>query len=703
MAALQNIRNHASLLIGIVAVALLAFVVGDLLTSTSSIIGRARSIVGSVNGKEISIMDFNEKEKQFSDIIKQQYAGQQAPHEGDIREYVWNKFINDALIEDEMDEIGMAVTNEEVKNLVSSANHPMLMSIPLFRDQNGRFNPSQVSAFLQFIGMPEESLNDNQKAQQQQLKAQWAYWEEQIKSQLANDKLANLVANAVTYPTAVTDLMDQISSTEKTAVVIKKSYSSANNDIEISDSEKKAVYEKMKKQYFSLENGGYRSVDAIIFNVKPSQQDYEDAKAGMEEMREQIKNADDADLKVIFSDPTSSFAYNNYFRAEKDIETAFQSFAFNAKKDSVSEVLFEAGDFMVARKMADVKMAPDSANISLIVLAGATKEEANQKADSIKKCLNNGEKFEDLAAKHSLDQSTASKGGELGWVKEGFPLGTEDFDAKVFGSAKKGDVLTFNMPENPMTFLVKVNNLTAPVRKAKVLIYGTKLEPSTDTYTDMYNAANKFIIDNNNKEKFIAGAEAQNLDIVHLTPLKENDPYIQILGQNNTREIVKWAWNHEIGAVSGVFEVGDSYVVGTLVNKVDGEYAPLSEEYVAKEVERKAKNEACAKKFAEELANVNDFANADTISIDFSSRSVAGIGREPKLSAVISAIGVDEVSKPIVGDFGVYKVKVLNESQSNSKTNVYMLNRDLKSNVANRMFETLRKGADVEDNRSNFY
>ena len=64
MAALQNIRNHATLLIGIVAVALAAFVVGGLLTSTSSIIGWERSIVGSVNGKEISIVDFKEKEKQ---------------------------------------------------------------------------------------------------------------------------------------------------------------------------------------------------------------------------------------------------------------------------------------------------------------------------------------------------------------------------------------------------------------------------------------------------------------------------------------------------------------------------------------------------------------------------------------------------------------------------------------------------------------
>lgn len=703
MAALQDIRNHASALIGIVALALGAFVVGDLLTSTSSIIGRNRSIVGEVNGKEISIVEFNEKEKKFSDIIKQQYAGQQTPHEGEIRNYVWNKFINDALIESEMDEIGMAVTNDEISDIVSSANHPMLMSIPLFRDQNGRFNPSQVSAFLQFISMPEESLDDNQRAQQAQLKDQWSYWEEQIKSQLANDKLATLVSSAVTYPTAISNILDNISANEKNAVVIKKLYSAANKDIEVSDSDKKAMYEKMKKEHFALNNGGYRAVDAIIFNVKPSQQDFEDAKAGMQEMKEQIKNADEADLKVIFSDPSSVFAYNNFYRSEKDIETAFQSFAFTAKKDSVSDVIFERGDFMVARKMSDVKIAPDSANISMIVLGAKTKDEVNQKADSIKKCLNNGEKFEELASKHSLDQSTAAKGGEIGWVKEGFPLGTDDFDSKVFDGAKKGDILTFSMPENPIVFIVKVNNFTTPVRKAKVLVYGTKLEPSTDTYTDTYNAANRFVIDNKTKDAFIASADTQNLDIVHLTPLGENDPYIQYLGQSNTRDIIKWAWSHEVGDVSGVFEVGDSYVVGTLVNKVDGEYAPLTEEYVANQVERKVKNEICAKSFVEELSKEDNFANADTVSATFLRDGVSGIGREPKLVAAISALSVDAVSEPIVGEMGVYKVKVLNENPSNSKSNINMLNRDLKGMVANRMYESLRKAADVEDNRANFY
>ncbi len=703
MAALQNIRNHASLLIGIVALALLAFVVGDALTSTSTILGRARSIVGCVNGKEISIVEFNEKEKQFSDIIKQQYAGQQTPHEGVIRNNVWNKFINDALIESEMDEIGMTVTNDEIRDLVSSANHPMLMSIPLFRDQNGRFSPSQVSAFLQYISMPSESLDDSQKAQQQQLKAQWSYWENQIKSQLANDKLGYLVSNAVTYPSAICNIIDSISAKSKNAVVLKKFYSPASNDIEVSEADKANMYEKMKKQYFALNNGGYRAVDAIVFSVKPSQQDYEDAKAAMEEMKEQIKHAEEADLKVIFSDPSSTFAYNNYYRSEKDIESSFQYFAFNAKKDSVSDVVFEAGDFMVARKMGDVKMAPDSANISLIVLAGKTKDEANQKADSIKKCISNGEKFEDLAAKHSLDQSTAAKGGELGWVKEGFPLGTDDFDSKVFGGAKKGEIFTFSMDENPMVFVVKVNDLTAPVKKSKVLVYGSKLEPSTDTYTDMYNAANKFIIDNNTKAKFIESAEAQNLEIVHLTPLSENDPYIQMLGQNNTREIIKWAWNHEIGDVSGVFEVGDNYVVGTLANKVDGEFVPMSEEYVASQVERKAKNEACAKKFVEELEKTNDFAGADTINANFKDNGIAMIGREPKLAAAMAALPVDAVSNAIVGEIGVYKIKVLDEHPSSAKTNVASLNKELKGIVGSRMFESLRKNAEIDDNRANFY
>lgn len=703
MAALQNIRNHASLLIGIVALALLAFVVGDALTSTSTILGRSRSIVGDVNGKEISIVEFNEKEKQFSDMFKQLYAGQQAPHEGEIRNYVWNKFINDALIESEMDEIGMAVTNDEIKDLVSSANHPILMSVPLFRDQNGRFNPSIVSQFFRFISQPEDNLDENSLAQQRQLKAEWSFHEGQIKTQMASNKIATLVSNAISYPAAICNIMDNLSANSKNALVIKKFYDSSSEDVEVSEAEKKAMYEKLKKQYFTVADGGYRTIDAVIFNVTPSQQDYQDAKDAMEEMRTQIKNADEADLKLIFSDPSSVFSYNNYYRSENDIEDAFKGFAMNAKKDSVSEVIFERGDFMVARKMDDVKMAPDSANISLIAIMGKTKEEANQTIDSIRNCIKNGEKFEDLASKHSLDKSTAAKGGEIGWVKEGFPLGTDDFDSKVFGGAKKGDVFKFEMNENPMVFLVKVNDLTTPIKKSKILIYGSKLEPSTDTYTNMYNAANKFVIDNKTASQFKAAADTQNLNIRTISPLGENDPYIQMLGQGNTREIIKWAWSHNIGDVSGVFEIGDSYVVSALTNIVEGEYAPLSEEYVANHVERKAKNEIRAKKFAEELANNNDFTSADTVSAIFNMDAVSIIGREPKLAAAIAALPVDGVSGIVVGDRGVYKVKVINENPSGAKSNIDALNRDIKGTVSMSMAESLRKKADIVDNRSNFY
>ena len=62
MATLQNIRNRGGLLVSIViGLALVAFIVGDALSSGASIFNRSRNQVGEIAGEAISITDFQNK------------------------------------------------------------------------------------------------------------------------------------------------------------------------------------------------------------------------------------------------------------------------------------------------------------------------------------------------------------------------------------------------------------------------------------------------------------------------------------------------------------------------------------------------------------------------------------------------------------------------------------------------------------------
>jgi peptidyl-prolyl cis-trans isomerase D len=82
MATLQNIRNKSGLLLAVIGIAMLAFILGDLLKSTNS--GGSNGIyVGEVLGNDILIQTFQQKvddgirnwknQNQQSQLVKRQY------------------------------------------------------------------------------------------------------------------------------------------------------------------------------------------------------------------------------------------------------------------------------------------------------------------------------------------------------------------------------------------------------------------------------------------------------------------------------------------------------------------------------------------------------------------------------------------------------------------------------------------------------
>ncbi len=704
MAALQKIRNHAVMLITIVAVALGAFVVGDALNSTSSIVGNSRNNIGSVNGKTISSQEFQAKEKAFSDIIKERYqrAGQPAPSDADIRTSVWNRFLNNSLIESEMEEIGMTVTEKEVYDVTRSGAYPMLRQIPLFYNENGQYDINRVQQFFAFL---DKQTEDSQEiASQEQSRQYWAYWEEQIMQQMAQEKIMSLVLNAVSTPNAIVDIVNKNQAESKDVLVIKKNFSEQELQSEISEDDIRAKYEQVKNEKYKTD--GYRSVKLAIFNVQPSKEDYADTEDAANEIRESMKGANEEEVRALFAEASSQeYPYSSVYRSASRIENSFADFAMSAAKDSVSDIKFIGGHFVMAKQMAPVKTASDSANISLIVIADQDKDALSKTADSILAVLKSGSKFEDVARTTSRDPQSAANGGEIGWIQEGSQFAVNDFDDKVF-TAKKGDVFTFDIEGNPVKFIVKVNDVTKPVKKAKIAVLGMKLEPSNTTVKDVYQIADRFCVDNNNLQKFEAAADSQGIQLRSVPEMDKNQSEIYVIP--NGREIVKWAWNKdtELNSVSKVFNFQDMYVVAALYDAVDEDekYKPLSNKDVHDDVAELAKNAAIAKLIVADMekAEVN---SVDTLkSININANYIPMIGDEPSVVGSIIGTAVGSETKPIVGSHGVYKFKVIAANPSNlTSVSIESLDRKVMSQVYSNMFKSLQDGADIVDNRANFY
>ena len=154
MATLQNIRNKSGLLLAVIGIAMLAFILGDLLKSTNS--GSGNSInVGEVLGDNILIQKFQNKVDEGIDNWKIQNEGAILNQSiiAQIRDQIWNQYIKDLVMENEFEELGIDVSDDEFFELLQGMNvHPEISKVSSFQNpETGQFDRTRVLGYLKQI------------------------------------------------------------------------------------------------------------------------------------------------------------------------------------------------------------------------------------------------------------------------------------------------------------------------------------------------------------------------------------------------------------------------------------------------------------------------------------------------------------------------------------------------------------------------
>ena len=175
MATLQNIRNKGPLLVIVIGVALLAFVLGDLFSSGSTLVGKARDRAFVVNGEVITTQEYSNKITEFEEFQKM-ISGQSSLDENtslQIREAVYQQMVRDRLLEDQASDLGLVVTKEEINDLVhGQVISPILQQLPFFLDpETGMFSRTALIEFLNVINTP--SPNPQEQVLVDQYKSLW--------------------------------------------------------------------------------------------------------------------------------------------------------------------------------------------------------------------------------------------------------------------------------------------------------------------------------------------------------------------------------------------------------------------------------------------------------------------------------------------------------------------------------------------------
>ena len=142
MAVLGEIRRRPWVLIGFIAIALLAFLVNP--ESINKVFGKNPNIMGKVNGEEITRDEYNDQL-----MMMQQQAQQQGqPTEG-LEEQAWQTLVQSKLIKQQFEKMGLTLTDDFFWNQLQF--DPMFSQNPQNFDAKGNFKTQEVKKQIESL------------------------------------------------------------------------------------------------------------------------------------------------------------------------------------------------------------------------------------------------------------------------------------------------------------------------------------------------------------------------------------------------------------------------------------------------------------------------------------------------------------------------------------------------------------------------
>ncbi|MBQ3709728.1 MAG: peptidylprolyl isomerase [Bacteroidales bacterium] len=715
MSALEKIRKHPGLVITVLSIALLIFIY-QIVAESKNRNGRSSDdeTVVYVDNERILISDFDNLRNKNVEQTRRSNGGEisQAQTYG-IYNNTLEKMIKDCIMNKEYEAVGMNVTSEEMLDLFVG-NEPHEWVAQNFSN-NGVFEKDRVEYILQNF---DELCNMGYVDREM-----WIEFENQVKENRLETKFNNLVKASYFVPTKLAEKYYNNKNEKTSAEVVALRYSNiADTDVEITDQDIKKFYQENKYKY---ETPATRSIEYVVFDVKPSQEDKDNAFKVVSELKDNFAATENV-INFVNANSETDHRYDSTWKGRKDVPVEIEQVIFDEGNQPgfVYGPYFDNEAYNLVR-IVEFQDRADSLRAShiLIPYAGAlssadtvtTKEMAQKRADSIASALKKNPKdtklFGKLAGKYSSDKGSAEKEGDLDWFPDGMMVPT--FNEFVM----KNNVGQIGVVESPFGYhVIKVTGKTEMQPKARLAIVTQKVNTSSDTYKKMYSYVNKFVTENRTQEQFNAAVEAEGLT-------KRVQPSLtvstnQIPGINNPRSIVRWAFDKKtkVGNVSNMFELDDMFVVAVLTEAIEEGYAPvekIAEQYKPQILNLKkgevavGKMQACGNDYDRMVNELK--AESTTVSdLTMDSRSVGNFGVEANIIGTILGMKEGEVVGPVAGNISAFVIKNVKHQAAPATTDYSAILREKKAQFDNKVFNggvynALHEKADIEDNRVKFY
>lgn len=709
MAIIGTIRKRSGLLIILIGVAIAGFVLQDAFKGTNAFRNKQ---LGVVDGENITYPEFEKKvEEQVENVKTQQRKENLTSQETyQVRQSVWNQMVSDVLMGREYEKLSIAVSTEEMNDMFYGKFLHQFINQNFTNPKTGQVDKQRV---IQIIENFDQLKPEEQK--------QWKSIEEYIKSDRIRTKYNNLITKSFYMPKAFAKKAYHAQNDFVKCRMLAVDYTTISDSaVVLTDKDYQAYYDEHKQEF---DQEASRDIDYVLFEVTPSKEDLDLTVKQVNDIYAELQTTQNVPE---FVNSYSDTRYDSSFVTRGKLPYAIDSAAFNMPAGTIIPPFMDNGVYKMA-KIMDVQMRPDSMKAShiLISFAGAyganekitrTKEQAQKLADSLKLVLQKEPaKLAEIALALSDDQSAKENKGDLNWFADQTMVPAFN-DAVLKG--KVGEVTTAESMFG--IHVINITGKTTPLKKVRIAMITKNLDPSPQTYKNVFAEANKFASENTTVEAFENAIKKQGLNkrtAEYIQPMADNIPGIE-----NAREIVRWAFNEETkknDVSKQVFEIDNKYfIVAVLKELREKGIAPLEQiksrlEFVVK---RDKKAVMIQEKVNSALAQTKDLyqlaskfnVQVDTVEqLNFASYNVGRRGYEPEVIGTTFSLKQNTLSKPIKGYSGVYVVNVdqlIKAPESKDYTMTIMqLQNMYQQRVANDVYKVIQDKATIEDNRPLFY
>ena len=650
MPLMSKIRERLATIFGAFAAFFIIYIIFDWgmdITGRKDRGGPGSDVIGEVNGQVIRASQLNELVRETAERQKQQ-TGKEPDDDAyqRLRQQQWDNLVTQILIDQEIERMGLTVTDAEFTNWVWGDTPPQSL-VQRFTDSTGRFDREAYDVALKDPRNKEELVKI----------------EGELRREKAQQKLAMMLTSSVNVSDGeiMQRFLDRSVRMTVNYVLFDPGRFVTDTTIKATDDEILTYYKENQDDYKQI---AVRKLKYVHFSDTPSSSDSALVLNELNTLKQQIeKGVDFVEQAKIYSEtpPTDSYIKLS------EVGPARENALADAKTGSTVGPLLDTDGYHLM-KILDTRRGKDvsvhASHILWMINSGSDTVRIYDEARKILARARKGEDFATLAATYSQDGS-ASSGGDLGWNAKG--RWVKPFEDAAF-RMRPGEISNLVRSQFGL-HIIKVTGRDD--REIKIADLFMSIKPSQQTKDQAYQNAQDFsyLAKQGDFEKEAALSKYQ----VQETSQFAKGPVVPGIGYHDLA--MKFAYDRTLGEVSDPMRIPGGYAVFRVSDIKEEGIKPLDEvkETVRQRVINKKRMEKIGVIAGEAFTKIgpgDDLSalkksdpSLQVLSVaNFSlDGAVPGIGRDFQFVGTANRLKKNEISKPFEGVRGYYILQLIDK------------------------------------------